>query len=73
MEAAENRMRVGTFGSFLVHVRVAYPVRNDLGLSAIFSLWPINQIHGPERRFDFSFFRILFVGHDVTVANAFPG
>ena len=71
MKPAEDRMRVRAFAFFVVHVGVAYPIRNDLVLAAIFALWPVNQIHRPERRFDFSFFRVLLVGHDVSIADAF--
>src|SRR6266576_4781088 len=71
VKPAKDRMGVRGFAFFVVHVRVAYPVRNDLVLTAIFALWPVNQIHAAERRFDFSFFRVLFVGHDVSVADTF--
>jgi hypothetical protein len=73
MKPAEDRMRVRAFAFFVVHVRVAYPIRNDLVLAAIFSLWPVNQVHGAERRLDFGFFRVLLVRHDVSVADAFSG
>src|SRR5437764_3405678 len=52
------------FGSLTQFVMIS-------SLPAIFALWPVNQIHAAERRFDFSFFRVLFVGHDVSVADTF--
>ena len=71
MKSAEDRVRVRPFVFFRVHVRIAYPVRNDLVLAAIFPLWPVDQIHRPERRLDLSLFRVLLVGHDVPIADAF--
>jgi hypothetical protein len=71
MKPAEDRMRVRAFAFFVVHFRVAYPVRNNLILAAIFALWPVNQIHGTDGRFDFSFFGALLVVHDVSVADTF--
>ena len=71
MKPAEDGMRVRAFAFFIVHIGVAYPVRNDLILAATFALWPVNQIHGTNGRFDFSFFGALLVVHDVSVADAF--
>src|SRR5262249_18276562 len=72
MKPAEDRMRVRAFAFFRVHVWVVYPVRNDLVFAAIFSFRPVNQIPPPEWCLYFSFFRVLLVVHDVSVANAFP-
>ena len=63
-------MVLRAFGFFRVHVRVADPIREDLNLAAVFSLRPVDQIHRPERRLDFSFFRVL-LDHDVSVADSF--
>ena len=71
VESAEDRMRVRAFASFVVHIGVVYPIRNNLGLAAVLALWPVNQIHRTEGRFDFSFFRVLLISHDVSVADAF--
>ena len=63
-------MARGIFGFFGGHVRIAHPIRLDLIFAAVFSLRPIDQIHRPESRRDFSLLRVFF-HHDVAVTDAF--
>src|SRR5437867_7985959 len=71
MKASETRMSLRILRLFRLHVTVLYPIRLDLILAALFSFWPVDQIHGTERRFDFRFLRVLLVLHDVSIADAF--
>src|SRR2546430_13674181 len=71
MKASETWMSLRILRLFRLHVTVLYPIRLDLILAALFSFWPVDQIHGTERRFDFRFLRVLLVLHDVSIADAF--
>src|SRR5438094_8962707 len=71
MKASETWMSLRILRLFRLHVTVLYPIRLDLILAALFSFWPVDQIHGTERRFDFRFLRVLLVLHDVSIAYAF--
>ena len=63
-------MTIRAFCQFLVHLRIAHPVRFDLLLATVFSFWPVDQIHRSERRLDFGLFGVFFL-HDIAIADAF--
>ena len=55
------------------HLFVLNPTGENLDLGAFFSFWPVNQIHRTERRLEFRFLRVLFLLHDVAIADTFRG